>query len=283
MSDIVCVGKFDALHRGHRALVEAARPLGMPTLLRFTGMPQALGWAPRRPLVAETDRPRILDAWRAQERLLPFDAIRACTPPDFVAVLAQRLGAAGLVIGEDFRGGPGRTSDAWAFAAAARDQGWQPVVVPLLTSTSGPISSSRIRSLLAEGQVEDANQLLGRSYRLGGPVVIGDGRGRQIGVPTANIQVEEVLLPRGGVYAAWADIDGQRYRAAVNLGTAPTVGEHRPQTCEAHLLDFSGDLYGRFLALDLVARLRDEVRFPSLAALVAQIQADLALARSTLV
>ena len=282
MSEIICVGKFDALHVGHRALVEAARPLGRPTLLRFTGMPEALGWASRRPLVAEADRPRILDDWGARECFLPFLEIRSLHPSAFIACLAQTLGARGLVVGADFRGGPGRSSDAAAFAAAAQKVGWAPVIVPLVTASSGPVSSSRIRSLLAAGEVAEAGRLLGRPYRLAGAVVAGDGRGRQIGIPTANVQVVDVQLPRGGVYAAWAEVGGHRHRAAVNLGTVPTAGEDRPQTCEAHLLDFSGDLYGRPLALDLVSRLRDEQRFPSFEALVAQIHADVLQVRSLL-
>ena len=156
------------------------------------------------------------------------------------------------------------------------------MVVPLLAEGETVVSSSHIRALLATGAVDVVAGLLGRCHRLLGPVVAGDGRGRTIGVPTANCAVSGVQLPAGGVYAAWAEVAGQRYRAAVNLGTVPTAGAGRQQTCEAHLLDFRGDLYGQDLALDLVVRLRDEQRFPSFEALVAQIQADIAAVRQRL-
>ncbi len=278
MSDAVCIGKFDALHRGHRALADAARTLGRPLLLRLAGQAEALGWTPRLPLVAEADRQRILASWEVREADIPFAEVRHLDPAGFMAVLAHRFAPTALVVGADFRGGPGRSADAQAFAAAAVARGWQAVVVPLLPDADGPISSSRIRTLLATGDVAGAAALLGRPHRLAGPVVRGDGRGRSIGIPTANVAVNGVQLPANGVYAAWAHLDGVRYRAVLNLGTVPTAGAGRAQTCEAHLLEFAGDCYDRTLALDLVVRLRDERRFPSFADLVTQIRADIAAA-----
>jgi riboflavin kinase/FMN adenylyltransferase len=141
------------------------------------------------------------------------------------------------------------------------------------------ISSSRIRQTLAAGNVEDAATFLGRPYNVIGQVVKGEGRGRTIGIPTANLQVwEEKILPANGVYATVASVGEQTYPAATNIGTRPTVDGHH-LTVEAHLLDFAGDLYDQEITLTFIGRIRDEQKFSGLEALVAQIQADIARTR----
>ena len=288
-SAALAIGKFDALHLGHRALITRANGLGRPHLLTFAGMAAVLGWPERPPLVAAADRPRVLAEWSQQLGQpvgtveLPFTEVRPMTPAAFVAHLAARFGRCALVVGEDFRFGHGRSAGAAELSSLASAVGCQVAIVPPVLHAGAPVSSSRVRSALADGDVALAAELLGRPYRLAGVVQRGDGRGRTIGVPTANLGAREVQEPASGVYAAWGVFDdGRRFPAAVNVGNVPTAGAERPLTVEAHLLGFDGDCYGRVLALDLVRRLRNEQRFADLAALTAQIARDVAAVRSLL-
>ncbi len=282
---VLCIGKFDALHRGHRALAEHAAAVGGPVaLLRFSGMAEALGWESRLPLVAECDRARIRATWPGTpaECELPFADIRGLDAAGFLALIAKRFSTTALVVGEAFRGGRGRTADVAAFSAAGATCGIRVVAVAAVCDAAGAVSSTRIRTLLAAGDVTAAAELLGRPQRVVGTVVRGDGRGRGIGIPTANLGERLNQAPGAGVYAAWALLDGQRLPAAVNIGTVPTAGIGRPQTVEAHLIGWSGDCYGQRLDLDLIAWLRAEQRFPDFTALVAQIRADVAAAAQVL-
>jgi riboflavin kinase/FMN adenylyltransferase len=280
---IACaIGKFDALHRGHFALAARAAALGAPRLLTFSGMAAELGWPERRPLVAPDDRARVLGEW---SRLLgneigvielPFASVRGMTPAAFVAHLRSTLDAGAVVVGEDFRFGRDRGGDATMLRQLADAAGLTLAVVPAVLHDGVVVSSSGVRAALASGDVALAASLLGRPHRLDGTVVRGDGRGRALGIPTANLGGRGNQEPAPGVYAGWAELDGRRLPAAINVGHLPTIGDGRPLTVEAHLLGWSGDCHGRRLALDLVARLRGEQRFAGMEALVAQIRADIA-------
>ena len=278
---VLCLGKFDALHRGHRALAERAVAQGEPVcLLSFSGMAETLGWQSRLPLTAPSDRARILAAWPGKpvEAELPFAEIRALDADGFVRLVQARLDATALVVGEDFRGGQGRQADVAAFTEAGKAVGVAILAVPPIADAEGPVSSTRVRAALAAGEVTVAEALLGRRHRLVGRVVRGDGRGRQIGIPTANLGERENQEPGTGVYAAWAYVGQQRVPAVVNIGRVPTAGADRPLTVEAHLLDWHTDLYEAPLALEFVQRLRDERRFAGFPELVTQIHADIAAA-----
>lgn len=160
--------------------------------------------------------------------------------------------------------------------------GFEVAEVDLLTEHDGILSSTRVRRLVTAGEVEDAAAVLGRPFQLEGTVVEGDGRGRTLGYPTANLAVEpRMVIPGHGVYAGWAEIGGGRWKAAINVGVRPTFDGSVP-TIEAYLLDFRGDLYGRALKLDFVARLRDEIRFPSVDELVERIGRDVAETKKVL-
>ena len=278
----LCIGKFDALHRGHRELVLRALThagAGRIALLGFSGMPEALGWERRLPLIAPEDRPRILATWPGAPRevYLPFADVRPLDALGFLHLVRERCGATALVVGEDFRGGRERAADAQAFATAGAAVGLPVDIVAAVRDSDGPVSSTRVRAALAAGDVSLVAELLGRPQRLLGTVVRGDGRGRSIGIPTANLGERHNQEPGPGVYAAWAWLDGQRYAAAVNVGHVPTAGSGRVLTVEAHLLGYNSDCYGQPLALDLMARVRDERKFPDFAVLVAQIRSDIAL------
>jgi riboflavin kinase/FMN adenylyltransferase len=282
------IGKFDALHRGHFALVERAAGFAAPCLLGFAGMAEVLGWPQRTPLVAAADRARVLAAWShtlgrpVHEIALPFADIRTLEPQQFIAHLRDAHHASALVVGEDFRFGRDRAGDAATLLRLAEAAGLRAALVPPVRHGGEAVSSSRVRAALAAGDVAEVQALLGRPYRLLGTIVRGDGRGRTIGIPTANLGGAANQEPGVGVYAAWADLDGQRFSAALNVGHVPTAGGGRPLTIEAHLIGWSGDAYGRTLALDLVARLRGEHRFATLDALVDQIRADIAAVRRIL-
>ena len=284
----IAIGKFDALHRGHFALVERATRLGKPHLLTFSGMAEVLGWPQRQPLVAPGDRARVLGEWSRTLGAdvgiidLPFAAIRPLTPAQFVTHLVRTVGASAVVVGDDFRFGNNRSGTTADLVALAHDDGIAADVVPVVLHAGVPVSSSGVRDALVAGDVTLAAALLGRPYRLCGTVVRGDGRGRRIGVPTANLGARENQEPASGVYAGWALLDGVRLPAAINIGHVPTAGNARPLTVEAHVIGYAGDCYDRSLALDIVKRLRDERHFVGIAELVAQIRADIVAAEQTL-
>jgi riboflavin kinase / FMN adenylyltransferase len=287
----VAVGNFDGVHRGHQALVEAAVERaraqgGAAVLLTFDPHPARVlrpGAAPaalttlaqKEELVAGLGIDRVVVA--------TFDARLAGLSPEAFAeqVLQRSLGARHVVVGESFRFGRGRAGDPRSLETLGAGLGFAVEVVPPVLYGGGPISSSRVREALARGGVMEAWELLGRPYFVDGVVVRGDGRGRTIGVPTANLAPEEQILPAHGVYAARCRVGERWHDAVVNVGERPTFGGGRV-TLEAHLLDFEGDLYDARVRLAFSERLRGEERFPSPEALVAQIRADIAAARALL-
>lgn len=288
---VVAIGVFDGVHRGHQAVLEelmnlADRINGPGTVrgvLTFDPHPLAV--------VAPDRAPRLLGTLHQRlERLaevgvdvvgvLPFARIRSMEPGEFVkAVLVDAFAAKAVAVGADFRFGHDRSGDVGTLTSAG--EVWDFVVdaVPLLSEDDSQLSSTRIRSLVAGGQVDEAAHLLGRPYAIEGPVVRGDGRGRTIGIPTANINYEPtVVLPQTGVYVGHVHVDGRDVPAVTNVGIRPTF-DGRAVTVEAHLLDWDGDLYGRVIEVTLEHRLRGERKFDGVDALVAQIRADIEQAR----
>ncbi|TVR47015.1 MAG: riboflavin biosynthesis protein RibF [Planctomycetota bacterium] len=284
---ILCLGKFDALHRGHQALLQAAAELGPPSMLHLSGMAEVLGWEPRPPLVCPGERPAILGKW--SEVLgkeicvlrIAFATVRTLCADDFLAFLHKDLQVGGVVVGEDFRFGHQRRGDVAQLQSWAEKHGLPVQVVPMLQEEVPgrgliPISSSCIRRALEQGEVDLAAHLLGRAYRITGRIVRGDGRGRELGFPTANVADVANMLPANGVYAAQAVLaDGTSWWAAVNIGYLPSIAQQRQLSVEAHLLDYSGgDIYDQAMRLDFHAHLRAERRFSSLEALRQQIAID---------
>ena len=288
----VAVGNFDGVHLGHQALVAAAvarsRGSGGPAVvltfdphparvLRPQAAPAALTTlAQKEELVAALGIDRLV--------VVPFDARLAALSPDAFAreVLQQALGARHVVVGESFRFGRGREGDPRRLETLGATLGFAVEVVPPVLEGGRPISSSRVREALARGDLGEARMLLGRDYFVDGEVVRGDGRGRTIGVPTANLASLEQILPANGVYAALCRSGAGPWRpAAVNVGERPTFGGGRVRL-EAHLIDFAGDLYGSRLRVAFHERLRGEQRFEGPDALVAQIRRDIDAARARL-
>jgi riboflavin kinase/FMN adenylyltransferase len=187
----------------------------------------------------------------------------------------QALGARHVCVGYDFTFGRARSGTIALLEELGRSRDFGVTVVAAQTVDGMVCSSTKVREFVLEGRVEGAAILLGRDPEVEGVVIRGDGRGKSIGVPTANLKPETELLPKNGVYAGWADLDGKKVAAAINIGTNPTFTASHPVTVEAHLLDVSQDLYGGRLRVGFTRRLRAEERFPSAEALVAQIKKDI--------
>jgi riboflavin kinase/FMN adenylyltransferase len=213
--------------------------------------------------------------------VLPFTLdLARLSPEEFLdRFLAVELRARGLVLGFDQRFGHQAAGDFARAKAWGEKRGVEVRRGPEVDRAGCKVSSSAIRMAIAGGRLDDAAAMLGRAPSLFGTVVHGDGRGGRIGIPTANLDLHQELLPPRGVYLATCAVDGEPYRTVVNIGLRPTFGGGAADTVEAHLLDWSGDLYGRDLELVLVRKLRDERKFDGAEALVAQIRADIAEAR----
>lgn len=287
------VGVFDGVHRGHQAIirpmVEAAHEDGDPAaVLTFDPHP-AIVLGHRTELKCLTtleERADLLGALGVDFVItLRFTrAVADTSAAEFMALLEQRLGLKHLWIGYDFALGKDREGNASRLTEIGQELGYQVHVVEAVADESGVISSTTIRKLIATGEVAEASTLQGRNYRVSGSIMRGDGRGRKIGVPTANLGVPaSKAIPANGIYACWAWLDGTRHKAAVNIGTNPTfTPDKQSSNVEAYLLDFDGDLYEREVSLEFVARLRDEMRFPSVEALLEQIWQDVAEVRGIL-
>jgi len=269
----VAIGTFDGVHVGHREVVR-----GNDTVLTFHPHPQSVvnpASAPKL-LYPQKIKADLIAGLGVEELVtIPFDRdFSSKTAEEFVQeVLVERLGAAHLSCGENFRFGRKATGDA-AFLASRTE--FETRVVPLVEVEGETVSSSHIRGLVAAGELGKASRFLGGPFLFEGEVVEGDRRGRELGMPTANIVPDDSLVTPGhGVYAAWA----HGHPAAVNVGVRPTFDTGRGTLVEAYLLDFSGDLYGEPLRIAFLERMRGEKRFESVDALVAQMRRDADQAR----
>lgn len=289
---VLTIGAFDGVHRGHQEMIrivrERAASLAVPaTVLSFEPMP--------REYFAKDDPPARLTRFREKAQAFAaygvecfvcarFDArLRAMEPEAFVEdVLLGALGVKHVVVGHDFKFGRNLRGDVATVLNAGARLGFEVTEVPPYTLDGERVSSSRVRSMLARGDLDGAARLLGRAYAMTGKVVHGGKLGRTLGFPTANIRLHRRTPPLKGVFAARVSGGPLKDAPAVaSLGTRPVVNG-REFLLEAHVFDFEGDLYREYLQVDFIARLRDEQWFPSLDALVAQMQRDAAQARSIL-
>jgi riboflavin kinase/FMN adenylyltransferase len=279
----VAMGTFDGVHIGHRRVIESARRWA-----REHGARASVVTFDPHPLqvLKPDDPPKLLTTTGVKASLveqlgmdemivIPFTRELSMVEPEAFTrdVLTGRLGAKHVSVGENFRFGHGAAGDA-AFLGGRPE--FETEVVPLIENGGQTVSSSRIRELVSAGAVADAAQLLGGPFVLEGTVVEGDARGRQLGMPTANLETHpDVVVPAVGIYAARARLDdGQEVPAAVSIGVRPTFEEAGDQRVEAYLIGFDGDLYGRRMQISFLDRLRDEERFDSAEELAAQMQKD---------
>jgi len=294
----VTIGCYDGIHLGHQAVIARTRDEA-----RRHGAATAVVTFDRHPasVVRPASAPRLLTTLDQKLELLEaldvdhvfvveFDEVRAAESAEEFAgeVLVGCLHATTVVVGADFHFGRGRAGDVAMLAEFGRAHDFETIGLDLVgraDADDGVVSSTAIRAAVAAGEVEAAARMLGRVHELWGTVVHGDARGRTLGFPTANVAVPEpLLLPADGIYAAWyVRPDGTRHAAAVNVGRRPTFYADQPASLiEAFLLDFEGDLYGEDARVAFVRRLRPELRFDSVDALVERMHEDVAETRSVL-
>ncbi|TDD22888.1 bifunctional riboflavin kinase/FAD synthetase [Nonomuraea diastatica] len=293
---VVTIGVFDGVHRGHRRVIERAVAIARERGLRsvavtFEPHPEEVvrpGSHPHR-LTSLRRRGALLAALGIDEvDVVEFTlALQRTSPDDFVqSVAAERLRAAVVVVGEDFVFGHEASGDVQTLRTLGDKYDFEVEAVPLL----GGVSSTAVRELLVAGDVEGASERLGRPHRVEGVVVRGYQRGRQLGFPTANVETPpHTAIPADGVYAGWLECvpvanlpalyEGERWPAAISVGTNPTF-EGVPRTVEAYALDRDDlELYGAHVAVEFAARLRGNTRFESIEALIAQIHTDVETTR----
>jgi riboflavin kinase/FMN adenylyltransferase len=288
---VYAIGNFDGLHLGHQAVIERAvaiaKEKAAPSAL-LTFEPHPADFFAGRPVVFRLTPPREKAA--ICERLgltglvvIHFDAaLAAMSAEDFIAkILVDRLGVAAVVVGWDFHFGKGRSGSPATLAEAGERYGFAVEIVAKVEDEAGAVSSSAIRKALERGDLAAAAKGLGRNYSVSGQVISGQRLGRTLGVPTANIALEPTNRLAHGVYAVVARVDGRVSPAVASFGTRPTVDDG-PPLLEVHLLDFDGDLYGREMEVEFIERIRDELKFDSIPALVAEMERDKVRAREIL-
>ena len=283
---VVTVGTFDGVHRGHQAIIEylkqrAGEQSGSSTLVSFDPHPRTVVHGEEVPLLTTVSERADLLEHLGLDRfvIIPFSMDFAqLGPEEYVRdVLVQRIGLQEITVGYDHRFGKERAGDVDLLRDLGEEYGFEVDVIPPQEVDHDVVSSSTIRTLLQEdGAIKEANERLGRPYQLHGVVARGEGRGRQLGYPTANIELQDArkLVPKRGVYATTVTLpDGREQGGMMNIGRRPTFDEMNV-TVEVHLLDFEGNLYGETLSVQFLQRLRDEQKFESADALAAQLSED---------
>ncbi|TAK38102.1 MAG: bifunctional riboflavin kinase/FAD synthetase [Lysobacteraceae bacterium] len=288
---VACIGAFDGLHLGHQALLRhaagRARALGVPLVaLGFEPLPREV-FAHPVPARLMLPRPKVCGLFEAGADLvglLRFDAkFAAMSAESFVReLLVERLQVREVWVGPDFHFGSKRGGDLATLHRLGRSRGFEAGEIAPVSIDGERVSSTRIRAALAAGDLVLAARLLGRPYAIGGHVLHGSELGRKLGFPTANLRFDRKRPPLSGIFAARVHGVGEApWPAVASFGTRPTVDGQEP-LLEAHLFDFDGDLYGRRIEVEFVAKLREETKFDDLPALVAQMTVDAAQARAIL-
>ena len=286
------IGVFDGVHRGHREIIrklttDAHADNAPAVLLTFNPHPASvLTGREIKCLTAPDERADLL-------KTLGVDIVitqrftrdlSTATAQEYMSRLKQSLDLKHLLIGYDFALGKGREGNAARLTEIGKELNYTVEVVNALSDESGVISSTEIRKLVATGNVTEAAKLLGYNYSLSGPVIHGDGRGRRINIPTANIDYpKQKVIPSNGIYVCWATIGTEKFMAATNIGFNPTfTPERQVPSLEAYILDFDRDIYGQGVKLEFIARLRDELKFNSVESLLEQIHDDINKTRDML-
>ncbi len=284
---VAALGNFDGVHIGHRRLLSVAagkaEQLGtVPAVWTFTSLAKEDAAIPA--LTTPEDKLRLIE--QAGVSLVyeaRFTDVRDWSAERFAEHLAREIGAVHVVCGFNFRFGKGGAGDAELLRTLMADRGVGMTVVPPVLMDGVPVSSTRIRAAVEAGDMASAEQMLGRRFSVLLPVVHGSELGRTIGLPTINQDFPAgLIIPREGIYATLCDVGGEIRIGVTNVGVRPTVSTDGTVNCETHLLDFSGDLYGREVRVAFCARLRDEQRFPDLTALKNAIENDARTARALL-
>ena len=289
----VTIGSFDGVHRGHQTIIkkmveESHKENKKCVVVTFFPHPIKV--------LRNLESPYYLNSPEEKNQILKnlgVDSIMTLhfnhdlsklSAGSFIHMLYDQLKFTCLLIGYDFRFGANRSGDFHTLTEFGKELGYCVRAIEPFKVTSQPVSSSSIRNLITAGKIQAANELLGYSYTVKGRVVRGDGRGKHIGLPTANLDVwEEKLLPPIGIYAAFIDIDGKRYKTALSIGVRPTFYKHpSQQTIEAHILDFDSEIYGKEVVLRFMRHIRPEMKFDNAQTLMVQINQDIQFTREVL-
>ena len=287
---VATIGNFDGVHAGHQAILKRLRThsdrLGLPgCVVIFEPQPREY-FSPRSapPRLTRLRDKLVLFAGQGVDRVLclAFNRrLRELSAEEFVQqVLVDGMGVKHLEVGDDFRFGCDRSGDFAFLLESGKRHGFTVEAANTVADSGERVSSTRLRQVLAEGDFELAERLLGRPFSITGRVMHGQKLGRTLGAPTANVQLKRLHAPLQGVYRVSGEVNGQTHKGVANIGTRPTVeGDGRPHL-EVHLLDFAGDLYGERMTVTFHEKIRDEQRFDSLESLQQAIQADFATARA---
>ncbi len=292
IASAVAVGAFDGFHLGHQKVLSelflhSRRPSLATVIYTFRRNPKLTTRGIHGLLSTNSERVEYADRWGVGAIIMEdfTPKFQALSPASFVQdILIGRLNARVVVVGENFQFGKARCGDIVILKRLLEESGRTLIVVPSVEVDGQTCSSSIIRSDVMRGSVEMAARFLGRFYSIEGVIVTGNQIGGQLGFPTANIEVSDPvkLLPGDGVYVVRVMLDGEIISGVCNIGVRPTIARDSRRTVEAHLLNFRRRVYGHLAKVEFVSRIRDEVRFPSAAALARQIQQDTATARRVL-
>ncbi len=288
MKRVVAIGTFDGVHRGHSAIlrkaVRLARRKGWePAVLTFRIPPRHYFKPDTKPFLLSTSaEKKALCASLGIRKVVELDfnaAMARMSAADFFEkLIVRKLKAVAVLVGYNFGFGKGREGNTELLLRLGRERGVQVVVMPEIRLRAAKVSSGRIRALLARGDVRKAARLLGHPYCAAGTVVRGDGRGKTLGFPTANLRIDPLKIVPAGVFAVRCEISGarpaRRFAGMCNVGVRPTFTRGALSSAEVHLLGFSGNLYGRTLRLEFVRKLRPERRFAGPGALRRQLEID---------
>ncbi len=283
---VVTIGMFDGVHRGHRRIIDIAHRKARDRRLRcvvftFDHHPLEVLRPGKHPpyLSSSAQKLRLLEELDVDLVLMArFDDSFAGLKAEefFRGIIVGKLNARVVVVGENFRFGRGGEGDVDHLRRLGEEEGIETIAVPLLREGKEVISSTNIRRLLEKGEVEEANKRLGRPYILEGFVAHGDHRGKELGFPTANLEIhDQRCIPGNGVYAGEAHFENQVWPSRVYVGSIPTFKGHHRRRVEAHLLGYDGDLYGRFVGISFIKRIRPEMAFSGADELRRQIEEDL--------
>ena len=281
---VVALGTFDGLHRGHLDVIGTAKQEAEHTgakLAVFTFSNHPLEWInPAHvpvALVTPAVKLQLLENLGVDVLIdIPFNQLVADLLPQQFLERLSALNYSCLVVGENFTYGQRGVGNVYTLAASAQAMGFKLIVRKLVSNNGTIVSSTEIRRLITEGEVQQAAKMLGRSYSISGIVAHGNERGRLLGYPTANLELVDahVAIPLGGVYAVRAYIDGGVYGGMANIGKNPTFGDVEKPRLETNIFGFSGDIYGKTLTIEFVQRIRGEVKFAGIDALKAQLAQD---------
>ena len=281
---VVALGTFDGLHRGHLDVIGTAKQEAEQTgakLAVFTFSNHPLEWInPAHvpvALVTPAVKLQLLESLGVDVLIdIPFNQLVADLLPQQFLERLRALNYSCLVVGENFTYGQRGVGNVYTLAASAQAMGFKLIVRKLVSNNGTIISSTEIRRLITDGEVQQAAKMLGRSYSISGIVAHGNERGRLLGYPTANLELVDahVAIPLGGVYAVRAYVDGCVYGGMANIGKNPTFGDVEKPRLETNIFGFSGDIYGKTLTIEFVQRIRGEVKFAGIDALKAQLAQD---------